>query len=109
MAKIIPFNALRPTKNKASLIPSRPFYTYKKNLLAVKLKENPFTFLHVINPEFNADDRTKPNSAERFEKVKEKYNEFKDEINIGNIKFTVTAKIITFFTRCYNNTRFFSI
>ncbi len=78
MANIIPFNALRPTRSKANLIASRPFYTYKKKLLSAKLEGNPFTFLHVINPEFKADDKTKPNSSERFEKVKEKYYDFKN-------------------------------
>ena len=78
MAHIIPFNALRPTRSKANLIASRPFYTYKKNLLSAKLEGNPYTFLHVINPEFRLDDKTTPNSKERFEKVKEKFQEFKD-------------------------------
>ena len=77
MAHIIPFNALRPTRSKANLIASRPFYTYKKNLLSAKLEGNPYTFLHVINPEFRLDDKTTPNSKERFEKVKEKFQEFK--------------------------------
>lgn len=78
MAHIIPFNALRPTRSKANLIASRPFYTYKKNLLNAKLEGNPYTFLHVINPEFREDDKTIANSPERFEKVKEKFEEFKN-------------------------------
>ena len=77
MAKIIPFKAVRPTRSKACLIASRPYYTYKKSLLKAKLLGNPFTFLHVINPEFSKGDKTTPNSKERFEKVSKKYNEFK--------------------------------
>ena len=79
MAHIIPFNALRPTRSKANLIASRPFYTYKKNLLNAKLEGNPYTFLHVINPEFREDDKTIANSPERFKKVKEKFEEFKNQ------------------------------
>jgi uncharacterized protein (DUF1015 family) len=76
MAQIKPFKAIRPTRDKANLIASRPFYTYKKNVLGAKLESNKYSFLHVINPEFNKKDRTQPNSIERFEKVREKYEEF---------------------------------
>lgn len=79
MIDIIPFKAVRPPRDKANLVASRPFYNYKKKILSAKLQGNPFTFLHVINPEFNKDDKTKPNTKERFEKVKEKYEEFKSE------------------------------
>lgn len=78
MAKIIPFKAVRPTRGKACLIASRPYYTYKKSLLKAKLDGNPYTFLHVINPEFSKGDKTSANSTERFEKVNEKYDEFKN-------------------------------
>ena len=77
MAKILPFKAVRPKRSIANLLASRPFYTYKKHLLEAKLEGNPYTFLHVINPEFNKEDRTEPNSKERFEKVSSKYKEFK--------------------------------
>ncbi len=78
MAKIKAFKAVRPPRDKVYLVASRPFYTYKKKILEAKLKSNKFTFLHVINPEFQRDDRTEPNSVERFEKVKQKYDEFMD-------------------------------
>lgn len=78
MAKIIPFKAIRPTRDKAYLVSSMPAYIYKKHLLEAKLESNPYTFLHVINPEFRADNKTQPNSVERFEKVKERFDEFND-------------------------------
>ena len=77
MSKIIPFKAVRPTRDKAYLLSSRPSYSYNKKHLESKLEGNPYTFLHVINPEFREDDSTKPNTVERFEKVREKYDEFK--------------------------------
>lgn len=77
MVNIKPFKAVRPPRDKANLVASRPFYNYKKHILTAKLEGNPFTFLHVINPEFRAEDKTKPNTKERFEKVKSKYDEFK--------------------------------
>jgi uncharacterized protein (DUF1015 family) len=76
MAIIKPFKASRPTRDKVNLVASRPFYTYKKNVLGAKLESNKYSFLHVINPEFNKKDRTQPNSVERFQKVREKYEEF---------------------------------
>lgn len=76
MAKIIPFKAIRPTRDKAYLVSSMPAYIYPKHLLEAKLESNPYTFLHVINPEFRADNKTQPNSMERFEKVREKFDEF---------------------------------
>ena len=76
MAKIIPFKAVRPKRSVANLLASRPFYTYKKHLLEAKLEGNPYSFLHVINPEFNKEDKTQPNSKERFEKVRASYQDF---------------------------------
>ncbi len=73
MINVKPFKAIRPPRDKANLVASRPFYNYKKHILTAKLEGNPYTFLHVINPEFKADDKTKPNTIERFEKVKSKY------------------------------------
>ena len=61
------------------LIDGNRFYSYKKNVLKSKLEDNPFTFLRIINPEFNSEKRTKPNSKERFDLVKEKYAEFIEE------------------------------
>ena len=79
MAKIIPFKAVRPLRNKAHLVSSRPYYTYKKNVLKAKLESNPFSFLHVINPEFKKENKTEPNSFERFNAVANEYNEFKNK------------------------------
>lgn len=78
MAKIIPFKAVRPVRDKAHLISSRPYYTYKKSSLKAKLESNPFSFLHVINPEFKKGDKTKPNSIERFNAVSKEYENFKE-------------------------------
>mgnify|MGYP001627180434 CR=1 FL=1 len=79
MTRIAPFKAVRPVRDKVHLVATRPYYSYKKNVLKAKLEDNPFTFLRIINPEFNSEKRTKPNSKERFELVKEKYAEFIEE------------------------------
>ena len=79
MAKISPFKAVRPVRSKANLVSSRPYFTYKKSILRAKLESNPFSFLHVINPEFKKGDKTKPNSIERFKSVAGEYENFKSK------------------------------
>lgn len=79
MADVIPFKALRPTRDKVHLVATRPYYTYKKNVLKAKLEDNPFTFLHIINPEFRHPEVSPDNSKERFELVGRSYHEFIEE------------------------------
>ena len=76
MTKITPFRALRPVRDKVHLVATRPYYSYKKNVLSAKLEDNPYTFLRIINPEFDISVKTKPNSDERFALVRDKYAEF---------------------------------
>jgi len=73
---IKPFKAIRPTRDKAYLVATRPFYDYNKEVLRTKLNHNPYTFLHVINPEFHTNDKTEPNTPERFQKIRNKFVEF---------------------------------
>ena len=79
MAKIRAFKAIRPVRDKVHLVATRPYYSYKKNVLKAKLEDNPFTFLHIINPEFGAAIKTKPNSVERFAQVRQKFELFKQQ------------------------------
>lgn len=62
----------------AHLVASRSYVTYKPAGLKRKLTENPYTFIHIINPEFGKAERTAPNSDRRFEKVKMRYKEFRE-------------------------------
>lgn len=76
MARISPFKAIRPVRDKVHLVATRPYYSYTQNVLKAKLEDNPFTLLRIINPEFESKKQTSPNTPERFELVKEKYAEF---------------------------------
>lgn len=78
MAHVRAFYGIRPTRSKVHLVATRPYYSYKKNVLKAKLEDNPFTFLHIINPEFGAKVKTKPNSNERFLQIKQKFQKFKE-------------------------------
>lgn len=79
MATIIPFKGIRPTRDKVQLVASRSVDNYSSGDLHEKLRSNPFTFLHVIHPDFNDGKKTKPGSPERLKKVKAQYEAFREE------------------------------
>jgi uncharacterized protein (DUF1015 family) len=76
MATVLPFKALRPTNDKVHLVASRSVDGYNPSELKDKLSGNPFTFLHVINPDFDDGVKTKPGSKERLVKVKRRFKSF---------------------------------
>ncbi len=76
MVHIQPFKAVRPPAHLAHLVASRSYVSYGATALQRKLNENPFSFIHIINPEHGAPKRTKPNSVERFRKVRGRYEQF---------------------------------
>ena len=78
MIKVKPFAAVRPPRDKAHLVTSRSYVSYGQLELADKLNGNPYTFIHIINPDFNSPEKTTPNSRERFLKVRDKYNSYKE-------------------------------
>ncbi|MGZ4037234.1 MAG: DUF1015 family protein, partial [Bacteroidia bacterium] len=76
MAKVIPFRAIRPENDKVHLVASRSVDGYNLAELRDKLEGNPYTFLHVINPDFDDGVRTRPGSKERLLKVKSAFKKF---------------------------------
>ncbi len=79
MAKVIPFRAIRPESDKVHLVASRSVDGYNAYELKDKLAGNPFTFLHVINPDFSDGIKTKAGSRERLRKIKAKFKNFVEE------------------------------
>ncbi|MDO5968844.1 DUF1015 domain-containing protein [Flavivirga aquimarina] len=77
MAKIIPFKAVRPTRDKVSLVASRSYQSYTQAELEARLDYNPFSFLHIVNPgyKYHKDITGK----ERYNLVKNRYLEFKED------------------------------
>jgi len=61
------------------LVASRSYVSYKPGQLKRKLSENPYSFIHIINPEFGSQARAKRNSPKRFKLVRDKYREFVDK------------------------------
>lgn len=79
MAVIRPFKGIRPSKDKVHLVASRSVDGYNAAQLHSKLSENPYTFLHVIKPDFGDAVKSKPNSPELLQKIKKKYLKFVEE------------------------------
>jgi uncharacterized protein (DUF1015 family) len=105
MATVLPFKGIRPTKDKMHLVASRSVDGYTPSELKDKLSGNPYTFLHVINPDFDDGASTKPGSKERLVKVKRRFKEFiKEKIFLHDEK---PAYYI--YRQIKNNTEFIGI
>ena len=89
MAIVRPFKAIRPTRDKANLLASRSYLSYSDETLNEKLEHNPFTFLHIINPDYK--DEIKKKGIEKFNAVKEKFNDFQEA------GFLITEAIESFY------------
>ena len=77
MAKILPFKAVRPTRDKVSLVASRSYQTYTQAEREARLDYNPFSFLHIVNPGYKyAREIT---GTERYTLVRNRYLEFKED------------------------------
>jgi uncharacterized protein (DUF1015 family) len=77
MAKIIPFQAVRPSPDKVSLVTSRSYEEYSAAELASQLDFNPFSFLHILNPAYT--NQQKIGFEKRFKLVAQKYSDFKTD------------------------------
>ena len=74
MVKVRPFKAIRPVRDKANLFASRSYLTYSEETIKEKLDHNPYTFLHIINPDYN--NSKKATGTAKFKLVKKKFNQF---------------------------------
>ena len=76
MARVRPFKAVRPTRDKVSLVTTRSYELYRKRERNCILEYNPFSFLHVLRPGFKY--KKKVTGPERFKMVHNRYEEFKE-------------------------------
>lgn len=77
MAKIQPFKAIRPALDKVAFVVSRSYEEYSRKEVDARLRYNPFSFLHIINPGFKFDRKVK--GSERFKLVRNRYLEFLED------------------------------
>ena len=77
MAKIIPFTAVRPTRDKVCLVSCRSYEEYVTAELAAQLDFNPLSFLHVLKPAYTNQETV--SFEKRYRQVNQKYQDFKTE------------------------------
>ena len=77
MAKIIPFKAVRPTRDKVNLLAARSYDSYTAAQVESRLRDNPFSFLHIVNPGYRFHKEI--SGKERYGLVKNRYQEFKED------------------------------
>ncbi|QAA80402.1 DUF1015 domain-containing protein [Aequorivita sp. H23M31] len=77
MAKIIPFKAVRPTRDKVNLLAARSYDSYTTAQVESRLRDNPFSFLHIVNPGYKYQKEI--SGVERYGLVRNRYEEFKED------------------------------
>lgn len=77
MAIVKPFRAIRPHREKVHFVSSRPYGDYGSEELAQHLRDNPLSFLQIINPGLDSGNGT--GNGERYREVRARYLEFLDK------------------------------
>ena len=77
MAKIRPFKAVRPTRDKVSLLAARSYDSYTSAGRESRLRDNPFSFLHIVNPGYKYHKEI--SGEQRYNLVRNRYQEFKED------------------------------
>ncbi len=76
MARIKPFQAVRPSRDKAALVTTRSYENYSNKERNSILELNPFSFLHILRPGFKFHKTV--HGKKRFRMVRNRYTEFKE-------------------------------
>ena len=76
MARIFPFRAIRAPRDKVGLVASRSYINYSKSDLKSRLNGNPYTFLHVLNPDQSTGVKSPRSREGRFAEVKKRLEHF---------------------------------
>jgi len=71
MAKLHAFKGFRPGKDKVNEVASRPYDVLNSEEARMEVKDNPWSFLHVVKPEVDLPESTSLYSAEVYSKGKE--------------------------------------
>src|SRR3981081_3445734 len=76
MAIIRPFKALRPTKEFAEKVASRPYDVLSSEEARIEAKDNPYSFLHITKSEIDLPENTDPHSPVVYQKANENLENF---------------------------------
>ncbi|GAA3516144.1 DUF1015 domain-containing protein [Aquimarina addita] len=77
MAIIKPFRAVRPIRDKVSLVASRSYQSYTEEERNSRMNYNPYSFLHIVNPGYKYQKEI--SGEERYQLVRNRYLEFIEE------------------------------
>ena len=77
MAEIKPFKAVRPARDKVSLVAARSYDSYTTEQREARLRDNTFSFLHVVNPGYKYSQVIE--GEKRYNLVRNRYQEFKED------------------------------
>lgn len=73
MAILKTFKGIRPVKDKAHLIASRPYDVLNKKEARIKAGNNQYSYLHIVKPEIDLPDWVDEHSPEVYKKGKENF------------------------------------
>jgi uncharacterized protein (DUF1015 family) len=76
MAIIRPFKALRPIKEFAEKVASRPYDVLSSEEARIEAKNNPYSFLHITKSEIDLPENTDPHSPVVYQKANENLENF---------------------------------
>lgn len=76
MAEIKTFKGVRPPQHLAHLVATRSYISYSDEELKAKLEYNPYSFLHIINPDYFEENNIKTTGIEKYKLVNRKYHNF---------------------------------
>lgn len=79
MATLKAFKGLRPPKEIAKELASRPYDVLNSNEAREEAKGNPYSLLHIIKPEIDLPEGTGLYNPEVYEKAKENFEAFKQK------------------------------
>jgi uncharacterized protein (DUF1015 family) len=77
MAKIKPFQALRPKPEFAEKLASRPYDVLNSAEARIEATGNPYSFLHITKAEIDLPENIDSHSAQVYEKAKENLEQFR--------------------------------
>lgn len=78
MSTFRPFRIVHPPADKGHLVATRSYLSYDEEELRDKLLRNPFSYLHVINPDGLAAERTERGTVPYFELVRAAYGAWRE-------------------------------
>ncbi|HPE68664.1 MAG TPA: DUF1015 family protein [Thermotogota bacterium] len=71
MAKLHPFQAIRPDLSKVEKVASKPYDVLDADEAREEVKDNPYSFLHVVKPEVDLDSGIDPHDPRVYQKARE--------------------------------------